>query len=96
MLELGGGQGHCAIWNHDLGEWVAFGHLQCPACITGAMGTGWEWGLKPGGPRKPAWLAGRRGAAENVRALEGIGFLPPPAARSRLCSFPEGPNYHCL
>lgn len=59
------------------------------------MGTG--VGRKPGGPRKlQPRLAGRKGADENVRALEGIGFLPPPAALSRLCCFPEGPNYHPL
>lgn len=27
----------------------------------------------------------------DVRALERIGFLPPPAALSRFCCFPEGP-----
>lgn len=41
-------------------------------------------------------LAGRKGADENVRALEGIGFLPPPAALSCLCCFPERPNYNPL
>lgn len=52
---------------------------------------------KPGGLRKlQAWLAGGKRADENVRALEGIGFLPPPAALSCLCCFPEGPNYHPL
>lgn len=59
------------------------------------MGTG--EGREPGGPRKlQARLAGRKGTDENVRALEGIGFLPPPAALSCLCCFPEGPNYHPL
>lgn len=43
-----------------------------------------------------AWLAGRKGAKENVRALEGIEFLLPPAALSHFCCFPEGPNYHPL
>lgn len=59
------------------------------------MGTGKAG--KPGGPRKlEARLAGRKGTEENVRALEGIGFLLPPAALSCLCCFPEGPNYHPL
>lgn len=59
------------------------------------MGT--EASRKPGGPRKlQPWLVGGKGADENVRVLEGIGFLPPPAALSHFCCFPEGPNYHPL
>lgn len=40
--------------------------------------------------------AGVRQADEKDKALEGIGFLPPPAALSLFCCFPEGPNYHPL
>lgn len=88
--------------HQDLGGKTALGHLQSlvsARTVEGSSREPWEQRRagKPGGPRKlPAWLAGGKGADENVRALEGIGFLPPPAALSCLCCFPEGPNYNPL
>lgn len=91
------GSGH-----QDLGWKTTLGHLQSLGSARAGEGSSrepWEQRKagKPGGPRKlRAWLAGGKGAEENVRALEGIGFLPPPAALSCLCCFPEGPNYNPL
>lgn len=88
--------------HRDLGGKAGLGHLQSLASARAAERSNrepWEQGRagKLGGLRKLwAWLAGGNGADENVRALEGIGFLPPPAALSCLCCFPEGPNYHPL
>lgn len=54
----------------------------------GAMGTGRA--ERPGGPRKLQAQA----LPSDCQGFGGIGFLPPPAALSRFCCFPEGPNYH--
>lgn len=88
--------------HQDLGGKTGLGHLQSLASARAVERSNrepWEQGRagKLGGLRKlQAWLAGGKGADENVRALEGIEFLLPPAALNCLCCFPEGPNYHPL